>query len=126
MLTNSRKPRNARVGTAFLPVRVLRDKLGISQESFAYLLGFTRVTVNRWESGGGLVTGLGAVVLALLASVLRRHEPDHVVATIQRAVEADEELPGTCGRSLTVVRALVELESTSPSSPRGRHPRTVE
>ena len=29
----------------------IRKKLGVTQERFAYLLGTTTATVNRWENG---------------------------------------------------------------------------
>ncbi len=32
-------------------IKEIRDKLGITQERFANLLGTTVVTVNRWENG---------------------------------------------------------------------------
>jgi putative transcriptional regulator len=32
-------------------IKAIRLKYGVSQEKFAYLLGTTIVTVNRWENG---------------------------------------------------------------------------
>ena len=32
-------------------IKDIRDKLGLSQERFAALVGVTRVTIARWEDG---------------------------------------------------------------------------
>lgn len=32
-------------------IQAIRKKLGVTQEKFAYLLGTTTTTVNRWENG---------------------------------------------------------------------------
>ncbi|MBQ7503484.1 helix-turn-helix transcriptional regulator [bacterium] len=34
-------------------IKIARKAKGISQEELANLMGVTRVTVNRWENGGG-------------------------------------------------------------------------
>lgn len=47
-------------------IRALRDRLGISQEAMAHLLGVSFCTVNRWE-GGRPPSPLSRRALTLLA-----------------------------------------------------------
>ncbi len=81
-------------------VKMLRSKLGMTQQAFASLLGFSFVSVNKWENGGSTPTGLSAVLLSLLESALRVHAASHVVQTLRSAG----------GDPLTVVRILTDLE----------------
>lgn len=83
-------------------VKTLRTKLGMTQQTFASLLGLSFVSVNKWENGGSTPTGLSAVLLSLLESALRRHPPTAVVTELRRAA----------GVPLDIVRALTELERT--------------
>jgi transcriptional regulator with XRE-family HTH domain len=84
------------------PVKTLRSKLDMTQQAFASLLGFSFVSVNKWENGGSTPTGLSAVLLALLESALQTHPPLHVVRGLRSAG----------GDPLAVVRTLAELERT--------------
>ena len=74
----------------------------MTQQAFASLLGFSFVSVNKWENGGSTPTGLSAVLLALLESALRAHPPLQVVQALRSAG----------GDPLAVVRGLTELERT--------------
>ena len=47
-------------------VRRLRQKLGLTQERLAQLLGVSWTTVNRWEAGASSPTGMAARLLMLL------------------------------------------------------------
>jgi len=82
------------------PVKTLRAKLGLTQQAFASLLGFSFVSVNKWENGGSTPTGLSAVLLSLLESALRVHPPAHVIQSLRNAG----------GDPLSVVRILTDLE----------------
>lgn len=83
-------------------VKSLRSKLGMTQQAFASLLGFSFVSVNKWENGGSTPTGLSAVLLSLLESALGAHSPSIVVKALR----------GAAGVPLDVVRVLTELERT--------------
>ncbi|WP_437994618.1 helix-turn-helix domain-containing protein [Sorangium sp. So ce145] len=83
-------------------VKALRSKLGMTQQAFASLLGFSFVSVNKWENDGSTPTGLSAVLLSLLESALHAHPPVHVVQALR----------GAGGVPLAVVRTLTELERT--------------
>lgn len=62
-----------------------RSKLGLTQQQFASLLGFSFVSVNRWENGHIRPKGLSAVVLSLLDTALRRHPAERVERTLREA-----------------------------------------
>src|SRR2546425_5491601 len=47
-------------------VRRLRQKLNLTQERLAQLLGVSWTTVNRWEAGASSPTGMAARLLILL------------------------------------------------------------
>jgi DNA-binding transcriptional regulator YiaG len=52
------------------PRALLRARLGLSQQSFAELLGVAVMTANRWENGGSAPRGVSALLLEFLASAL--------------------------------------------------------
>ncbi len=81
-------------------IKALRQRLGLTQQAFASLLGLSFVSVNKWENDGSTPTGLSAVFLELLESALRGHPPQEVV----RALRA------TSGSPLDVVRILTAME----------------
>lgn len=83
-------------------VRSLRKKLGLTQQAFASLLGFSFVSVNKWENEGSSPTGLSAVLLQLLGSALRSHSADAVVGALRAAG----------GAPLDIVRTLAALEKS--------------
>ena len=78
----------------------LRKSLGLSQEAFADLLGFSFVSVNKWENEASAPTGLSAVLLQLLKTAIGRHGPDRIMT----------ELRPLRGVPLDVVRTLTALE----------------
>lgn len=53
-------------------VHELRSKLGLSQESFARLLRVSFSSVNRWETGKNVPTGLSLVLLVLLSDAIEK------------------------------------------------------
>lgn len=59
-------------------VKSLRKKLDATQETFAYLLCFTTVSVNRWEKGHAEPSDYSAAVLELLKAALKKQTPTHV------------------------------------------------
>jgi transcriptional regulator with XRE-family HTH domain len=87
-------------------VRLLRKKLGLTQQAFASLLGFSFVSVNKWENDGSSPTGLSEVLLQLLESALRSHSPRAVITALRPAG----------GAPLDVVRTLTQLEKPNEQS----------
>ncbi|MGH7271144.1 MAG: helix-turn-helix domain-containing protein [Polyangiaceae bacterium] len=81
-------------------IKALRQRLGLTQQAFASLLGLSFVSVNKWENGGSTPTGLSAVLLELLESALRTHPHEDVTRTLRAAG----------GAPLDVVRTLTALE----------------
>jgi DNA-binding transcriptional regulator YiaG len=81
-------------------IKALRQRLGLTQQAFASLLGLSFVSVNKWENEGSTPTGLSAVLLELLESALGRHPPQEVVRAL-RAVG---------GAPLDIVRTLTAME----------------
>lgn len=53
-------------------IRRLRQKLNLTQEDFAHLIGVTFATVNRWENGRTTPNKVAQKVLLLLEKKLRR------------------------------------------------------
>jgi DNA-binding transcriptional regulator YiaG len=90
-------------------VRNLRKRLNLTQQAFASLLGFSFVSVNRWEQkDGSSPTGLSVVILQLLESVLRSHPPSAVIAALRPVG----------GEPLDVVRTLTGMEKAPHEQPR--------
>lgn len=81
-------------------VRRLRERLGLTQQDFASLLGLSFVSINRWEQGHSSPTGLSDVLLQLLASVLAQYDEADVVSLLRR----------TGPVPLDLIRTLVRLE----------------
>src|SRR5205814_7514607 len=55
-------------------VRRLRQKLGLTQERLAQLLGVSWTTVNRWEAGASAPIGMAAKLLNLLEQATHNHD----------------------------------------------------
>ena len=88
-----------------IDVHALRDALGLTQAGFGYLMGFSAVTVSRWENGHAEPEE-GALKLRLLEEALRLTSPSIVRgALLDVAGEADDPV----GRDVALVRALVRL-----------------
>ena len=79
----------------------MRARLGLSQQQFASLLGFSFVSVNKWENGGSQPTDMSAALLELLDAALVVHSPGHVLAELRPAG----------GAPLQVIRTLARLEA---------------
>ncbi len=63
-----------------LDVRLLRQKLGLSQTQFAARFGFTPATVRNWEQGRTHPDGPSRILLTVIA-----HHPDAVEDALRRA-----------------------------------------
>jgi len=87
-------------------VKALRQRLDLTQQAFASLLGLSFVSVNKWENEGSTPTGLSAVLLELLESALRSHSPEHVTRALRAAG----------GAPLDVVRTLTAMERSNERS----------
>lgn len=61
-------------------VRAVRQKLGLSQSSFATRFGFTAATVRNWEQGRTQPDGPARVLLAVIA-----HHPEAVEDALRKA-----------------------------------------
>lgn len=81
-------------------VKALRQRLELTQQAFASLLGLSFVSVNKWENDGSTPTGLSLVLLQLLESALRSHSPQEVMHAIRAAG----------GTPLDIVRTLTAME----------------
>jgi transcriptional regulator with XRE-family HTH domain len=82
-------------------VRALRSRLGLSQQKFAALLGFTFVSVNRWENGSTRPSLTSAALLEILEGAL----------AVRPVGEVLTELRNARGEVIEVVRRLVRLEA---------------
>jgi len=103
-LTSAIKPA-INVGMSPAEIRKLRDRLGLTQEAFARLLGVSYVSVNKWENDASAPTGLSRVLLELLASALRTATPD----IVRRELSAANAVP------VEVIRILTDLERKNGS-----------
>jgi len=87
-------------------VKGMRAGVGLNQHRFAGLLGFTVTSVNRWENGVAVPSGLSVLVLDLLSCVLPLHPRRVLLDALRRAG----------GEPAALVRVLVWLE-LHPSIP---------
>ncbi len=58
-------------------VRAIRDKLGVSQEKFAMLLGVSKRTVENWEQGRRHPTGAARSLLRIVQA-----DPEHALKAL--------------------------------------------
>lgn len=91
-------------------VKGLRTRLALTQQQFASLLGFSFVSVNKWENGGSQPTDLSAALLELLEHAVARHTPANVLAELRPAG----------GAPLEVIRILARLEAGDGGKQRSR------
>ncbi len=73
-------------------LRLLRTRLGLSQEQLARRLGVSFATVNRWESGRSRPSPRARLAIAELEAAAARREPPE--AERDRGPEAAEDRPG--------------------------------
>lgn len=66
--------------TPIIDVRILRQKLGLSQTQFAERFGFTPATVRNWEQGRTQPDGPARILLAVIA-----HHPEAVEDALRKA-----------------------------------------
>lgn len=76
----------------------LRDKLGLTQQEFATLLGLSTVSVSRWEHGHTKPTDASRALIGLLERALKNRKPELIVARL-RALKGEDEL----GRLIALV-----------------------
>lgn len=55
----------------------IRDRLGVSQEKFAILLGVSKRTVENWEQGRRYPTGPARSLLRIVAA-----DPEHALKVL--------------------------------------------
>lgn len=58
-------------------VKVIRDRLGVSQEKFAFLLGVSKRTVENWEQGRRHPTGPARSLLRIVDA-----DPEHAMRAL--------------------------------------------
>jgi len=58
-------------------VKAIRDRLGVSQEKFAVLLGVSKRTVENWEQGRRHPTGAARSLLRIVEA-----DPEHALRTL--------------------------------------------
>lgn len=58
-------------------VKAIRDRLGVSQEKFAFLLGVSKRTVENWEQGRRHPTGPARSLLRIVDA-----DPDHAMRAL--------------------------------------------
>ena len=72
-------------------VAPLREKLGLTQQEFATLLGLSTVSVSRWEHKHTQPTDSSRALLGLLARALVKKPAPKIVANL-RAIPGTNEL----------------------------------
>jgi len=72
------------------PVVTLREKLGLTQQEFATLLGLSTVSVSRWEHKHTKPTDSSKALLALLGRAVERQDKDIIVSALRSLSGADE------------------------------------
>jgi len=60
-------------------VKLIRERVGLSQRRFALLIGVSQRTLENWEQGRRQPTGPARVLLKLL-----ENDPEHVLNTLHR------------------------------------------
>jgi transcriptional regulator with XRE-family HTH domain len=70
-------------------IRRIRAFLGITQERFAWLLGTSGVSVNRWELGKADPSPFYSAIFELLTDAIRVRQADEMI----RRLEATDALP---------------------------------
>ncbi len=58
-------------------VKVIRERLGVSQEKFALILGVSKRTVENWEQGRRHPTGAARSLLRIVEA-----DPQHALQTL--------------------------------------------
>ncbi|MCG7879669.1 MAG: NadS family protein [Candidatus Thiodiazotropha endolucinida] len=58
-------------------VKAIRDRLGVSQEKFALLIGVSKRTVENWEQGRRHPTGAARSLLRIVEA-----DPEHALRTL--------------------------------------------
>ena len=70
-------------------IRTLRTRLKLTQQDFASLLGFSVVSVNKWEAGETKPTDQTKAILKLLQNALDAHPAEDVDARLRLAARRD-------------------------------------
>jgi transcriptional regulator with XRE-family HTH domain len=103
----------------------MRAKLKLNQQNFAALMGFTVMTVSRWESGSADPSGANEAFLELLANVLKLHSRGVILAALRDT--GPEALPMMrtltwLERHPTLPQAMPTFANSSPPSSARRPP----
>ncbi|MEW8238272.1 MAG: NadS family protein, partial [Candidatus Thiodiazotropha taylori] len=59
-------------------VKAIREKIGVSQEKFAFLLGVSKRTVENWEQGRRHPTGAARSLLRIVEA-----DPEHAMRALR-------------------------------------------
>ncbi|MCG8018503.1 MAG: helix-turn-helix domain-containing protein [Candidatus Thiodiazotropha sp. 'RUGA'] len=59
-------------------VKAIREKIGVSQEKFAFLLGVSKRTVENWEQGCRHPTGAARSLLRIVEA-----DPEHAMRALR-------------------------------------------
>lgn len=78
LLTSARQMKNGQTKTVYSPAIEARQQTGLSQTSFAKLLGVSVRTFQEWEQGRRQPTGAAKTLIAIA-----RHSPEALRAVAQ-------------------------------------------
>jgi DNA-binding transcriptional regulator YiaG len=71
-------------------VTAIRERLDLTQQDFATMLGFATVSVSRWEHERTRPTDLSKMLIQLLERACDATDPERVVATLRTLVGAED------------------------------------
>lgn len=73
-----------------LSVVGIRNRLGLTQQDFASLLGLSTVSVSRWEHEHTKQAEWSCALLGLVDRALNRQEPPAIIRALRRLDDKDE------------------------------------
>lgn len=82
-------------------IKAMRKAMGLTQQDMASVLGFSFVSLNRWENGRTAMSPWTEVIFDLLDEALRSNSPNQVTSRIIAAT----------GRPIDVIRILVSFSA---------------
>jgi len=77
-VTNGKKKASRKFDFPELEVKAIRDRLGVSQDKFAMILGVSKRTVENWEQGRRHPTGAARSLLKIVAA-----DPEHALRALR-------------------------------------------
>jgi transcriptional regulator with XRE-family HTH domain len=81
-------------------IKAIRVKMGLTQQDFGTLLGFSFVSINKWENDRMTPSGISEALLVMLNNALQLHAPAEVISELRK----------TTGLATDVIRTLARLE----------------